>query len=293
MQTVAAVRSSFLFALFFCLLTFLLLLLLLFAHLFFCLLFAEEDLRASARAVSAQLVLDSASAAQTFRDAATVVLPLHVLLAALMGVDARAVGARLGVLLLEDLPHILACRAEREESVAKLLLVAPCAIRIVSSDAGSEGEHRAWIESAIRAVEPSSSSEPTAAERGAPHARDRARGDALAGEFSFIYRYILRESCSQFYSLPLTSLTISSAAHVRCRAIDAAARPPPRLALRPRRRRSAHALRRRRDGGEAARAPRGAPAVVARPVRRGVGRNAGPFFIKFSLCLLVYSFVCS
>ena len=28
------------------------------------------------------------------------------------------------------------------------------------------------------------------------------------GEFSFIYRYILRESCSQFDSLPLTSLTI-------------------------------------------------------------------------------------
>ena len=31
------------------------------------------------------------------------------------------------------------------------------------------------------------------------------------GEFSFIYRYILRESCSQFDSLPLTSLTISGA----------------------------------------------------------------------------------
>ena len=30
-----------------------------------------------------------------------------------------------------------------------------------------------------------------------------------AGEFSFIYRYILRESCSQFDSLPLTSLTIA------------------------------------------------------------------------------------
>ena len=29
------------------------------------------------------------------------------------------------------------------------------------------------------------------------------------GEFSFIYRYILRESCSQFDSLPLTSLTTS------------------------------------------------------------------------------------
>ena len=31
------------------------------------------------------------------------------------------------------------------------------------------------------------------------------------GECSFIYRYILRESCSQFDSLPLTSSTISPA----------------------------------------------------------------------------------
>jgi hypothetical protein len=34
-------------------------------------------------------------------------------------------------------------------------------------------------------------------------------GFACEGECSFIYRYILRESCSQFDSLPLTSLTIS------------------------------------------------------------------------------------
>ena len=39
-------------------------------------------------------------------------------------------------------------------------------------------------------------------------ARHVATGVA-AGELSFIYRYILRESCSQFDSLPLTSLTIS------------------------------------------------------------------------------------
>ena len=32
-----------------------------------------------------------------------------------------------------------------------------------------------------------------------------------AGECSFMYRYIVRESCSQFDSLPLTSLTIKSA----------------------------------------------------------------------------------
>ena len=31
----------------------------------------------------------------------------------------------------------------------------------------------------------------------------------MRGEFSFMYRYILRESCSQFDSLPLTSLTRS------------------------------------------------------------------------------------
>ena len=35
--------------------------------------------------------------------------------------------------------------------------------------------------------------------------------DRAGREFSFIYRYILRESCSQFDSLPLTYLTISAA----------------------------------------------------------------------------------
>ena len=34
-------------------------------------------------------------------------------------------------------------------------------------------------------------------------------GVSPRGEFSFMYRYIPRESCSQFDSLPLTSLTIS------------------------------------------------------------------------------------
>ena len=34
-------------------------------------------------------------------------------------------------------------------------------------------------------------------------------GRELRGECSFMYRYILRESCSQFDSLPLTSLTVS------------------------------------------------------------------------------------
>jgi hypothetical protein len=42
-----------------------------------------------------------------------------------------------------------------------------------------------------------------------------------SGTFSFIYRYILRESCSQFDSLPLTSLTISPG---RSAALDCGAR---------------------------------------------------------------------
>ena len=40
------------------------------------------------------------------------------------------------------------------------------------------------------------------------HALD-ANGDGRVRGLSFMYRYILRESCSQFDSLPLTSLTIS------------------------------------------------------------------------------------
>ena len=39
--------------------------------------------------------------------------------------------------------------------------------------------------------------------------KDLGAKQRAAGECSFIYRYILRESCSQFDSLPLTSLTIS------------------------------------------------------------------------------------
>ena len=39
--------------------------------------------------------------------------------------------------------------------------------------------------------------------------RPRLAARPRPGEFSFMYRYILRESCSQFDALPLTSLTIS------------------------------------------------------------------------------------
>ena len=38
---------------------------------------------------------------------------------------------------------------------------------------------------------------------------ERSLPDSFAGECSFVYRYISRESCSQFDSLPLTSLTIA------------------------------------------------------------------------------------
>ena len=144
----------------------------------------EADIRARSVGPSAppsappsmQLVLDAASAAPAFRGAATVVLPLRVLLATLLGVDAHAVGDCLGVILLEDLPHIIACREGREENIAQLLLVAPCAIRIVGSGAGSEGEHCAWIESVIRAVEPSSG-DLAAAENAAARHHDHAGGD--------------------------------------------------------------------------------------------------------------------
>ena len=60
--------------------------------------------------------------------------------------------------------------------------------------------------------------------RVAPAAARRALGNASfipaalpasEGEFSFMYRYILRESCSQFDSLPLTSLARRGRAHDR------------------------------------------------------------------------------
>jgi hypothetical protein len=69
-----------------------------------------------------------------------------------------------------------------------------------------------------------------------------ARGDAKHGELSFIYRYILRESCSQFDSLPLTSLTFLSLAGRhgarRCARVDSGRRGtrPTSAAPRPKRR---------------------------------------------------------
>ena len=53
--------------------------------------------------------------------------------------------------------------------------------------------------------------------------------EVTLGECSFIYRYISRESCSQFDSLPLTSLTISKSRSTRtrtCSTFRACARSP-------------------------------------------------------------------
>ena len=99
------------------------------------------------------------------------------------------------------------------------------------------------------------------------------------GEFSFMYRYILRESCSQFDSLPLTSLQApstsaaarTSSTHINRRNCNTstslscprAHSPPHRRA--ERRRGGAHAWRRRRQG----RPPRSARAF-RRPRRRGL-----------------------
>ena len=58
-----------------------------------------------------------------------------------------------------------------------------------------------------------------------------------ASELSFMYRYILRESCSQFDSLPLTSLTIPQAERATAR------RVAPRLGARAQGRRASCAGR--------------------------------------------------
>ena len=93
----------------------------------------------------------------------------------------------------------------------------------------------------------------------------RARSDALtvdwdpsaaAGECSFMYRYILRESCSQFDSLPLTSLTILDW-DPSCR--DGVART---------------AGQGRRPVGGARRARNRHPRGCVRDVERGVARSA-------------------
>ena len=79
----------------------------------------------------------------------------------------------------------------------------------------------------------------------------------LAAAYSFVYRYIPRESCSQFDLLPLTSLTISDTSRSRrssqrhgarcaCSTRARLRRPPPRRRPRPRRRRPRRRRTRRR-----------------------------------------------
>jgi len=90
--------------------------------------------------------------------------------------------------------------------------------------------------------------------------RARAVYFVAAGEFSVMYRYLFRESCSQFDSLPLTSLTLF-------------------CVLRRRRRQQAHGSRRdsrrQRGGRRAARGPRRAVRQRRRDVVRRRGRR-GP-----------------
>jgi hypothetical protein len=72
--------------------------------------------------------------------------------------------------------------------------------------------------------------------------RARSRSSAAFaigdGECSFIYRYISRESCSQFDSLPLTSLTIALDRRARARRRGLASRRF--IVLLPLLRRTAH-----------------------------------------------------
>ena len=66
-------------------------------------------------------------------------------------------------------------------------------------------------------------------QHGAAHVQRELAASRTEGECSFMYRYIVRESCSQFDSLPLTSLTISrkaSRSRVPWRCVD---RPAPPL----------------------------------------------------------------
>ena len=86
---------------------------------------------------------------------------------------------------------------------------------------------------------------------------------ARPGELSFMYRYISRESCSQFDSLPLTSLD-DNKSRPHAPAQPTRTRPPPRL--------RAHA-----EASRAPRAPRAPPRTASRaaPRHHSHGRSAG------------------
>ena len=96
--------------------------------------------------------------------------------------------------------EILALRAAHAEDATP-----PTAVVF---DANSSTPHFFYTSSvAAGATRGSDGSRPSA-----PLAAAAAAAFVARGECSFMYRYILRESCSQFDLLPLTSLTISAAA---------------------------------------------------------------------------------
>jgi hypothetical protein len=106
----------------------------------------------------------------------------------------------------------------------------------------------------------------------------RRRGGQVS--FLFMYRYMLRESCSQFDSLPLTSLTISPASSaIRTASRRRAFSAPPGSAATPRRGSSSQPPR-----SAAPRSTRAtSPTTVAEPPRRAAatrtrrtGRCAAP-----------------
>ena len=102
---------------------------------------------------------------------------------------------------------------------------------------------------------------------------DAVADDGADGELSFMYRYISRESCSQFDSLPLTSLTITS--------LDIFFRWRERrrrrvvLGRRRARRNRGHQLLRRGEGGNENAARRARPSVCCARERRPHARRDG------------------
>ena len=94
---------------------------------------------------------------------------------------------------------------------------------------------------------------------------------AVVGEFSFMYRYILRESCSQFDSLPLPFLTPSQSARSsspRRTSCASAPRSASAAAAAARLRRQLHRRQRRRGRGRHRRRHHNRPRSARRMMRR-------------------------
>ena len=117
---------------------------------------------------------------------------------------------------------------------------------------------------------------------------------ASRSELSFMYRYIPRESCSQFDSLPLTSLTIPQVRRARvsrallasaraggappraaaARGCGAATRAVPKLTRLPLPRSLAHSLQRKRALSSPARWPRACGKSMTRPRIYATSKNS-------------------